>query len=429
MAGEQEPSKQAIQRTITESAIAGERAVSLARLLFCVVLGTRSAILWRGHFLGHEAERAWMTFPGLGFAMAFSVAVLLGLGRRRHTNLVLHLSVALDCVAATMALLPNALWPWPGYVGTTNMIDVSGLLIITVAAGLRLSTSAAILGGVLNSAAYAAIVVADLVVSGHHVVVNTTTYTMFGALLALAAGLAVIIAVRTRRLVARGAQAALHAAQAGDGLRSVLRDHHDLRTVLMSAQINADLVARQIGPGAVANLREDLGEIRLQIEGVKARALEELAGLDELRTVVVLATAEEVLAHLRGRFPAVDLAASADGAPAARVAGGLPALRRILSNLVVNACEGDGKRSAQRVEVRTRATGSSVRIEVLDDGPGLPAGVLIATPGDAASTKLAGAGLGIGMVDSLVRASGGAVTWANRESGGACVVIDLPAEA
>jgi signal transduction histidine kinase len=296
---------------------------------------------------------------------------------------------------------------------------------VVVASGLRLSTSAAVLGGAANAAAYVAIVVADRAVSGDAVAVNTTTYTMFATLLAASAVLAIIIAARTRRLVERGARAALQAGLAGDGLRSVLRDHHDLRTVVMSAQINADLVARQVGTGAIANLREDLGEIRVQIEGVKARALEGLAGLEELRDVPVLATAEEVLDSLRARFPAVDLTALAEGAPIARVAGGLPALRRILTNLVVNSCEGDGRHCARRVEVRARAVGTGVQVEVVDDGPGLPARVLAAAPGEAASTKPVGAGLGIGLVDSLVRASGGAVTWANRETGGARVVVEL----
>ncbi len=417
----------AVQRTLTESAIAGERAVSLARLLFCIVLGTRSAILWRGDALGHEAERAWMTFPGLAGAMAFSVAVLMGLGRRRHTRLVLHLSVALDCLVATLALLPGALWPWPGYVGLTNMVDVSGLLVIIVASGLRLQASAAVLGGALNALAYAVIVIADRVVSGDRVPVNTTTYTMFSALLAIATALAIIIAVRTRRLVERGARAAVQAAQAGDGLRSVLRDHHDLRTVLMSAQINADLVARQVGVPAVANLREDLGEIRDQIEGVKARALEELAALEEPRPVDVHAAASEVVASLRSRFPGVELVVHAAPTLVAQVAGGVPALRRILGNLLINACEGDGQHSARRVELRASGDASGVHIEILDDGPGLSAKVLGRPPGEAASTKAAGSGLGIGLVDGLVKASGGAVSWQNRDGAGARVVIDLPA--
>lgn len=416
----------AVQRTLTESAIAGERAVSLARLLFCIVLGTRSAILWRGDFLGHEAERAWMTFPGLAGAMAFSVAVLLGLGRQRHTRLVLHLSVALDCVVATLALLPGALWPWPGYVGLTNMVDVSGLLVIIVASGLRLQASAAVLGGVLNSLAYAVIVLADRVVSGDRVPVNATTYTMFGTLLAISTALAIIIAVRTRRLVERGARAAVQAAQAGDGLRSVLRDHHDLRTVLMSAQINADLVARQVGAPAVANLREDLGEIRDQIEGVKARAMEELAALEEPRPVAIHAAASEVVASLRGRFPGVELRVDAAPTLVAQVAGGVPALRRILGNLLVNACEGDGQRRARHVELRAHGDATGVHIEIVDDGPGLPAEVLGRQPGEAASTKAAGTGLGIGLVDGLVKASGGAVSWQNRDGAGARVVVDLP---
>ena len=204
---------------------------------------------------------------------------------------------------------------------------------------------------------------------------------MFRALLAIATALAIVIATGFLRLVERGARAAEQAAQAGDGLRSVLRDHHDLRTVLMSAQINADLVARQVGAPAVANLREDLGEIRDQIEGVKARALEELAALEEPRPVEIHAAATEVVASLRSRFPGVDLSVEAAPTLVAQVAGGVPALRRILGNLLVNACEGDGQRRARHVELRAHGDATGGHIEIVDAGPGLPAEVLGRPPG------------------------------------------------
>jgi C4-dicarboxylate-specific signal transduction histidine kinase len=242
------------------------------------------------------------------------------------------------------------------------------------------------------------------------------------------------MAWRTRRVVERAARAAVAAERAGQGLRTILHDHHDLRSVITSAQINADLLARDLGGGppaaggAAADLRDDLREIRVQLERVKSRVLEELATLDRPQPAAVGDAFGEVLAGIRARFPQVEMTSSAVGAPVALVAGGPATLRRILLNLVVNACEGDGRSGAECVGVSARlAEGRGIAFEVIDDGPGLPAHVLSASPGEAASTKPAGAGLGIGLVAGLVKASGGRVTWSNRAGRGARVVVELRA--
>jgi signal transduction histidine kinase len=419
----------ALEQTITASALGGERVVSIVRLVFCVAVGIRAALLWIEMPLdNHEGEKAWITFPALAIAIAFSIAILAGLGRRR-TRRLLHVSVTLDAVVAFVALVPNAIWPPPHYQGIPYMLEVSVLLLLAIAAGLRHSASAALLGSALNAASYLALVAVDLRVMGTaHVVERIGPYTVYAVLLVAAVGLALVIAVRTRRLVERAARAALAAEQAGEGLRSVLRDHHDLRTVITSAQIQADLLARRGEAAVVAPLRDDLEELRRQLDQVKGRVLEELAGIERAQPAAVDEASTQVIEALAPRFPEVALETDAADAPAALVAGGPATLRRILANLVVNACEGDGARRARKVAIKARRTGDArIAIEVTDDGPGLPAHVLSTPPGEAVSTKPVGIGFGIGLVDGLVRASGGTVSWQNQSGGGACVVVQLPA--
>ncbi len=101
--------------------------------------------------------------------------------------------------------------------------------------------------------------------------------------------------------------------------------------------------------------------------------------------------------------------------------GGPAALKSVLFNVLVNACEGDGKRGSHRVDVRIAAMAGRVRVEVADDGPGftvIPEG---------ASTKARGWGLGLSLVESLLRASAGSLERGNRPEGGARVAIELPA--
>jgi signal transduction histidine kinase len=437
----------AVRDLMHASALAGERVVAWARLAFCTAVGARAAYLWGATSLaqGHEAERAWIAFPAFGAGILFSIAVLTrlgGLGRRGRIEPLLHASVTLDAVLTFVALLPNVLWPSAEYRGLPFMIDLSALLVLAITAGLRHSTSAAILAGVLNLASFAVLTAADRAVSGDRIPAAAAHYTIWGLMLAAAVAIGLVIAVRTRSLVERAATAAVAAERAGRGLRTILRDHHDLRTVITSAQLNADLLARDLARAhdpadgaAVDHLRGDLGDLRCQLERVKARAFEELAELEAATPVAVTAVAAEVAAAMRLRFPATAITVGAaagggdgdrHGETVATVAGGAATLRRILGNLIANACEGDGRRAAAHVTIAARRNGGgAVDVVIADDGPGLPPHALTA-PGEASSTKPTGAGLGMGIVVGLVKASGGSVRWSNPETGGARVVVELP---
>ncbi|MEU3508863.1 HAMP domain-containing sensor histidine kinase [Streptomyces longwoodensis] len=140
-------------------------------------------------------------------------------------------------------------------------------------------------------------------------------------------------------------------------------------------------------------------------------------------TVQVLATLHR-LAQDPGLPPHVTV--TADG-PALE-AGVPPALlERVVSPLLANACR--YARSAVTLCVRHAPDG--VRIEVIDDGPGVPpafAGQLFepgrrADPGDGHG----GAGLGLPLARRLARSAGGEVTHDPGHAPGARFVVSLPA--
>jgi signal transduction histidine kinase len=82
------------------------------------------------------------------------------------------------------------------------------------------------------------------------------------------------------------------------------------------------------------------------------------------------------------------------------------------------------------VELTLREHGDTAVIEVRDRGPGLPQGreaVLFGRFERAASMQhYAGLGLGLYVVDQIVRAHGGTATAANASDGGACFRVELP---
>jgi signal transduction histidine kinase len=134
----------------------------------------------------------------------------------------------------------------------------------------------------------------------------------------------------------------------------------------------------------------------------------------------------EALLKLDG-MAAVDVHADA---PAAKAAIGPDALKQVLLNLARNASEAAGGRATLTITVST--VRDVVRIDVADDGPGIPENLLsrIFDPFFTTKTAVHGVGLGLFVAEGLVRSVGGSVTARNRApEPGALFRIEIPAAA
>jgi signal transduction histidine kinase len=107
------------------------------------------------------------------------------------------------------------------------------------------------------------------------------------------------------------------------------------------------------------------------------------------------------------------------------------AFKRALTNLVGNAIKyGDG--ALVRLVLPGRQ-GSSLRIEIADNGPGIPPSEMerVMQPFQRLETsrnrETGGVGLGLPIARDIARAHGGDLTLANRQEGGARVTLTLPA--
>ena len=130
-----------------------------------------------------------------------------------------------------------------------------------------------------------------------------------------------------------------------------------------------------------------------------------------------------VLAHARGQRLKLS------PAPSANVMGSEGELRSLVCNLVANAlrCAPDGG----TVRCSIAARGSRVRLEVADDGPGIPeeerAAVLEPyARGHAARTGDGGHGLGLAIVRRIVDEHHGRLSIGDAPEGGALVAVELP---
>lgn len=133
------------------------------------------------------------------------------------------------------------------------------------------------------------------------------------------------------------------------------------------------------------------------------------------------------LARPQKSFRDVVLRAEIDGAPVVR----LPAARltQVLLNLVLNA----GAAFAERpgggvVVVRAAQDAGAVRVEVEDDGPGVPSDLVDRVFEPFVTTKEVGEGTGLGLAvcRGLVESAGGSIAFDTTHAPGARVVIRLP---
>ncbi len=113
--------------------------------------------------------------------------------------------------------------------------------------------------------------------------------------------------------------------------------------------------------------------------------------------------------------------------PPAWLQGNRDALLGALENLVVNAVEAGGDGQTLRLEARLLAgqSGQMVELHLRDQGPGVPPELRERIFEPFFTTRGRGTGLGLAVVQSVVRAHGGAV-WLAEDGPGAHFVIRLP---
>lgn len=198
---------------------------------------------------------------------------------------------------------------------------------------------------------------------------------------------------------------------------------HELRQPLFALKAHIHLLQAQ-GLSEVAALQTPLSHLEdlVSFYGTFGRPAAPPLPLDlnaEVRAGLV------VLAHQATRRRiALDL----DLAPGVLGVSARPvAVRQVLVNLVLNACDAVEGRSSPRISVLTRTVGGAHQLIVDDNGPGIDPDIAehafeawVTTKGDR------GSGLGLHLTKVLVDEAGGTVALGRSEAGGARVTVSLP---
>lgn len=419
-----------VERLISNSAARTEVVLSVGRVLFCCILLVRFFVVGSPAMEG-GAQRVLLVIPATVATVVLSAVIAWRAHRRRLSQRWLVVSVSLDAIGSFLGLASDVLWPWETYLGLLRIPDAAMIPVVVVAAGLRHSFTAALVGSVLNAISFMTLVGLDWLRNPTRAHYGWSEVSLFSMYVAGGVVIALAIAFRTRRLAERAADESAKAETARYSLALVLQDHHDVRSLLSSARLNAGLVRRAVpeqrsAVTASVALERDLTELSELVAGTRELAYAELAAVAEPVPVDVIPSIHATLSALARRFPAVDLRLerTANTFPVC-IVGGERGLERIFLNLIVNACEGDGTAHARSVSVRVDGANGRVRLEIADDGPGFSAQTLATHPARVRSEKPNGSGLGLFLVHRIVEASGGTMRIGNLERG-ASIVIELP---
>lgn len=194
---------------------------------------------------------------------------------------------------------------------------------------------------------------------------------------------------------------------------------HDLRTPLARLRLATEMLPRDVDDESRHAMVGDIDAINAVInqflDFARDESGEPLALIDlnqRIRDSVARRVNEHVTLNLRD-IPATLLRPLAT--------------QRMVDNLIDNAV----KHGGGAVEIVTRTEGSTAVVEVLDRGPGIPTDQVerLKQPFarlDASRSGEAGAGLGLAIIDRIVRMHGGSFNLLPREGGGLIAEVRLP---
>ncbi|GAC79120.1 Signal transduction histidine kinase [Gordonia malaquae] len=205
---------------------------------------------------------------------------------------------------------------------------------------------------------------------------------------------------------------------------------HELRSPLATIRQHAEVA--DVHPSSTS-LSELSGVVLA--EGARMQDLVEglliLARLDEHRghTVNAVDLDDIVLSEAR-RLRGIGVDVDTRGVGAARVEGNEALLSRVVRNLADNAA----RHASQTVTLRLSAGPGDVRLEVEDDGAGIPLEHRervfdrFTRLDEARARDSGGSGLGLAMTREIVRSHGGDVVVSDGSGGGALLTVTLPGD-
>ena len=212
---------------------------------------------------------------------------------------------------------------------------------------------------------------------------------------------------------------------------------HELRTPLATLRAEIEAIqdgVRPLDQRAVGSLAQEVGQLTRLVEDLRVLSLSDIGALSYHKEPVDLA--EVVSDALEAARPAVDdsrLIVTRDLSPGVTVVADEARLAQVVGNLLQNTLR--YSEAPARLALKLRAEQGEAHLTWEDSSPGVPAADLsrlterlFRVDGSRARAS-GGAGLGLAIVDAIVRAHGGAMRASASALGGLRWDIRLPLHA
>ncbi len=207
---------------------------------------------------------------------------------------------------------------------------------------------------------------------------------------------------------------------------------HDIRSPLAALGLAVEITkrdpARAVETGVLDRASRTLQRVSQLVDGLLVFARSG-APPPETAQADVHDVLADVVEALRPSAEENAIELTIEAATTAPVACTPGVLVSMVSNLVGNAIKYMGSSPVRRVHVHAREAGDSVRIEVRDTGPGIPAPQserLFDPYTRGAASSVPGIGLGLATVRRLAEAHGGRVGFFPNDGGGSVFWFELP---
>lgn len=200
---------------------------------------------------------------------------------------------------------------------------------------------------------------------------------------------------------------------------------HELRSPIAGVRAAVELESAKKPGGILDDALVEIDRAGRLIDDLLVLARRQGAGQVKFGDVDMDDLARAEVRHASARFPQVQIQTSIDPV---RVSGQEDSLRRLVTNLVENAClYGTGK-----VYVVVNASKGTPIVEVHDDGPGIPQDQLdriferFARLDESRSRVTGGSGLGLAIASEIAVDHGATLRVLRSELGGACFQLTFP---
>ncbi len=212
--------------------------------------------------------------------------------------------------------------------------------------------------------------------------------------------------------------------------RSVLQRvfRHNIRNDLNVTVGYLDLLEERVPPDEREYVRRARASASRVVElSEKARQFERAIDSQDGRTTASAATVvEQVIEDARREYSRAQFVTEIDGEAGPVTVVDEESFRTAIANLVENAVRhNDSERPT--VTVRVVDEDDAVRIDVADDGPGIPKQELTALEANAETPLEHGSGFGLWLVKWTVSLSSGELSFSENEPRGSVVTVRLPA--